>query len=303
MTNEYPIGAVAKATGLSVDTLRAWERRYNAVMPAHSERGRVYGDAEIRRLMLLKRAVDGGHPIGQVAGLRDAELEELNRQAQCYEGEGEPADTAAELKMIVAAMAACDVDATNEELGRLAALMRPTDLVHRVVLPLMRHAGRNWEKGRLQVAQEHALSACVRNLLGALLRLGPRGQSAGLLLLTTPSGELHEFGILAAALLAAGHGFRVAYLGPNLPAREILYAAGRNVPRVVVLGLMKTNATRTVRADVQRLARDLDPRTELWMGGGGAEEASRGIGRVLRLDDFASFEKHLERITALSRAS
>ncbi|MCX6620756.1 MAG: MerR family transcriptional regulator, partial [Acidobacteria bacterium] len=61
MPTLYPIRAVAKLTGIPVDTLRAWERRYRAVTPDRSARGRLYSDAEVRRLLLLRTAVDGGH--------------------------------------------------------------------------------------------------------------------------------------------------------------------------------------------------------------------------------------------------
>ena len=41
--DEYKIGAVSKITGIGTETLRAWERRYEAVVPGRSESGdRVY---------------------------------------------------------------------------------------------------------------------------------------------------------------------------------------------------------------------------------------------------------------------
>ena len=39
----YPIRAVAKLTGLGIDTLRAWERRHRAVTPVRDDRGRIRG--------------------------------------------------------------------------------------------------------------------------------------------------------------------------------------------------------------------------------------------------------------------
>ena len=74
---QYPIRAAASLTGLSIDTLRAWERRYQAVTPNRGKRGRAYGEGHIRRLILLRDAVVRGHAIGQVAGLEDGELEKL----------------------------------------------------------------------------------------------------------------------------------------------------------------------------------------------------------------------------------
>ena len=74
----HPIGVVSRRTGLKPDLIRAWERRYGAVAPGRSDtRRRFYSDADIARLQLLKRVVDTGRSIGQVANLSNEELESL----------------------------------------------------------------------------------------------------------------------------------------------------------------------------------------------------------------------------------
>ncbi len=306
MPVEYPIRAAAKLTGISLDTLRAWERRYNAVTPSRTERGRFYDERAIRRLLLLKSAVESGRSIGQVASLPDAELEELQRNAQSLGRKPDipssPEPATPVLRPLLDAIGGYDYATANDELGRLALLLRPNELVHRVVLPLMRLAGENWENGLFQIAQEHMLSACVRNLLGGLIRLQNGALGARPILFTTPPGELHEFGILAGAMLAVGHGLGVSYLGPNLPAREVLPAVAKSNPQAVVLGIMKTNATPAVLEDVHQLAAELPLSSELWLGGSGASTISAGLTRdgFLVLQDFTHFERHLTRLSAKS---
>ena len=63
-TAPYPIRAVAKLTGVAIDTLRAWERRHSAVTPIRDDRGRMYTDADIARLRLLRGAVEHGRRLG-----------------------------------------------------------------------------------------------------------------------------------------------------------------------------------------------------------------------------------------------
>jgi len=79
----YRIGTVAGLTGLDPHTIRAWERRHDAVRPARTARGlRLYDDAAIERLQLLKGLVDCGEPIGRIAHRSDEELRsELRRMA------------------------------------------------------------------------------------------------------------------------------------------------------------------------------------------------------------------------------
>ncbi|MDY6920820.1 MAG: MerR family transcriptional regulator [Pseudomonadota bacterium] len=74
---QYRIGAVAKLTGLSVHNLRVWEKRHSAVQTERTESGRrVYSEAALNRLKLLKACVDHGLAISSVAGMSDEELRE-----------------------------------------------------------------------------------------------------------------------------------------------------------------------------------------------------------------------------------
>jgi DNA-binding transcriptional MerR regulator len=75
--SNYRIGAVARLTGITADTLRVWERRYAVVTPQRSAKGgRRYSRDDVLRLALIKRLVDAGHAIGSVANLEGPELQQ-----------------------------------------------------------------------------------------------------------------------------------------------------------------------------------------------------------------------------------
>src|SRR5271166_1488458 len=138
MQTRYPIRAVAKITGLSLDTLRAWERRYRAVVPERSARGRQYGAAQIERLLLLGQLVQKGHAIGGIASLADQELKNLLAQ-QPRQPTIEPAGDV--LAPVLSAIEGFDSARTGDELSRLAAVLSPRDLIYEVAVPLMREVG------------------------------------------------------------------------------------------------------------------------------------------------------------------
>ena len=69
VSKQYPIRVVSRMTGLSVDTLRAWERRYKVVSPERSAHGRLYEEADVQRFLRLRSLVGKGFAIGGVAGL------------------------------------------------------------------------------------------------------------------------------------------------------------------------------------------------------------------------------------------
>ena len=70
----YRIGTVANLTGVAVERLRAWERRYG-LAPAHRDgRTRYYSGAQLSRLKRIKQLIDQGHPISSLAGLSHEQL-------------------------------------------------------------------------------------------------------------------------------------------------------------------------------------------------------------------------------------
>jgi len=298
----YPIRAAANLTGLSIDTLRAWERRYQAVTPIRGERGRVYGEREIRRLILLRDAVARGHAIGQVAGLEDSALEKLlvgpvpAAQTTGLDRTDQPVSDA--LLPVVAAIESFDYATANFQLGRLAALLPVDTLVSEVVFPLMKLVGERWHGGTLSIAQEHMTSSIVRNLLGGLVRLSASSNHSQRILFATPSGELHEFGILASAMLAAADGFEALYLGSSLPALEIVAAAEQTSPRAIVVGIKASEPTQGTIEELRILALKLPKTVELWLGGSNVKKTLASIGsvRTIALEDFSELEEHLARL-------
>ena len=289
METRYPIRAVAKLTGLSLDTLRAWERRYQAVAPERSARGRQYGPGHIERLLLLGQLVQKGHAIGGIAALADRELRKLLAQP--------PGRAAIEVEPstdltgpILTAIGRFDQTRAGDELNRLAAALSPRDLVYEVALPLMRDVGIRWHNGTLAIAHEHLVSHLLRNLLGSMTRLFRPSGARFKMVLATPAGEQHEFGILASGMLISIAGIEPIYLGPDLPAGEIAEAARRTSAKAVVLGI--TVIAENTAKEVRAIATAMPRASEIWIGGAsGAHLDLAKLGKkAVLLKDLPSFE-------------
>jgi DNA-binding transcriptional MerR regulator/methylmalonyl-CoA mutase cobalamin-binding subunit len=300
--SQYPVRAVAQLTGISIDTLRAWERRYGAVVPGRDARGRMYSQADVARLRLLQEAVARGHPIGRVARLSDPELRTLTEPVLPAHPDVAPRPSSALVgpASLAAAIERLDQSDVEAQLARAAALLRPADLVSDVMMPALRHVGETWHSRPLGIAQEHLLSSAVRSLLGSLMHLYDRSDVPGRLLFATPAGERHEFGALAAALVARSGGLGAIYLGPDLPADDIADMAAVVEADVVVLGVtMSGGEGDRVDKEVQSIARRLPRDAELWLGGPAAERVGDVLkSRALVLPDFARLEAQLAAIGA-----
>jgi MerR family transcriptional regulator, light-induced transcriptional regulator len=291
----YPIRAVARMTGLSLDTLRAWERRYDAVSPSRGRRGREYTDDDVARLRSLGELVSSGYSIGAVAPLEATELAALLAAArgeaarnQAARGSG-PATV--DLQPLVTALAQYDLRSLEATLNRHAVILPPADLVSAVVIPLLREIGHLWEAGGLRPSQEHAVSAVVRSVLGGLLRTVARPDGSPSVLFATPAGERHELGLLCAAVLAAAAGCRVVYLGPDLPAEDIGHAAARSRAGIIVLSATTPDAVS--RRELKALGEQLQP-FEIWVGGPAARTLLDAFGARARLvADLTGIDKEI----------
>src|SRR5690606_23453951 len=72
----FPVKAAAELSGLTPETLRAWERRHVAVVPHRDARGhRLYDSAMVERPDRLHRLPCGGNAIRDLAPLDDEALD------------------------------------------------------------------------------------------------------------------------------------------------------------------------------------------------------------------------------------
>jgi DNA-binding transcriptional MerR regulator len=249
-------------TQLSIDTLRAWEKRYAAVRPVRKNGIRFYSEADIERLSLLRQAVAHGHSIGDVSGLSNPALKSL---AQPRTERTRTAAAERPIETIMTAIEGFQYAAADRELRHLASLMTPRELIHNVALPLLQMVGEQWHDQRLRIAQEHMITQLLSNLLAGMTRIYAPERPPATVLTATLSDDLHGFGILAASILAAGAGLGVIHLGPNLPVKEIVYATKRSGADVVLLSLTNPH-DRTLREEqLRRVRSGLPAAVELWI--------------------------------------
>jgi len=298
----YPIRAVSLMTGVSIDTLRAWERRYNAVTPVRDGRGRMYSDADVRRIKRLRDTVAAGHAIGRVAAMSDEQLARMALAAApavVAAARRAPHAAVLDTASIIEALERFDAATVETELARAAALLRAPELLRDVLVPVLTEVGERWHNGRGRIAHEHLLSASVRNILGSLLRVHQKAGMPETLLFATPAGERHEFGTLGAAMMAASGGLGAIYLGPDLPSDDIVEVTTVVAIEVVALGVSDVGDTERVEKEVAAVAKRLAPHVELWLGGRGAERLAKKLkGRALPLATYDSLEHQLVRLGA-----
>jgi DNA-binding transcriptional MerR regulator/methylmalonyl-CoA mutase cobalamin-binding subunit len=300
-SRRHPIGVAARRTGLKPDLIRAWERRYGAVEPGRTEtRRRFYSDADIERLLLLRRVVSTGHGISQVAGLSNDELKGMI--ADEPEGRDLPAppdasragDTAAPfLTLCLSAAQRLDVHDLELQLERASVALSRINLLEKLLVPLMHRIGDLWQRGELRPIHEHMASAVVRTFLGGMRGAYHLSTTAPHLIVTTPARQLHELGALIVAATAAAEGWHTTYLGPDLPPEEIAAAAVQKGARAVAISIVYPPDDPMLKDDLKRMRLLLPPSTELLIGG----RASRAYTPIL--EEIGAV--HVESLSELRR--
>jgi len=280
----HPIQVVSRRTGLTADVLRVWEKRYAVVEPGRSEGGRrLYSDDDVERLRLLHRASEVGRRIGRVAELSTDELRTMVREDERQEarvrGSQPSAAGSPDQHLAVAWQAVENFDPKGLE----SALMRATialsapGLIDDVAAPLLQRIGESWAHGELRPGNEHLASAVMRQVLSSLVASCSPEMEAPRIVVATPSGQIHEFGALFAAAVAASEGWRVLYLGTDLPGEDIAQVAEETGADAIALSLVYPPSDRRTSAAIETLGSTIAGAVAVTAGGASAGSYSDAL--------------------------
>lgn len=299
---QHPMAVVTRRTGLSPELIRAWERRHHAVQPTRTYGNRrLYTDRDVDRLLLLRQAVEAGWQIGHIARVRDEQLRALLERSRPGSPTGgrpgelsarKPADLLARCLDDVVELDApglqAHLDEAAVELGRI-------DMVDHVLVPLFQRIGSDCAGGQLRIANEHLASAVAARFLESLQGAYPPAEDAPGLVVATPAFQHHHLGALLAAATGRMEGWRTTYLGPNLPAEEIVAAARLRRARAVAVSITHPANDPRLDAELERLGRLLQGVAQLLVGGAAARTHQAVLDAVgaRHLDDLASLRAYL----------
>nr|BFD60356.1 hypothetical protein CKG001_24630 [Bdellovibrio sp. CKG001] len=235
------IDQVNQLTGLSQATLRNWEKRYGFPKPQRSEGGhRLYDVNEVKKIREVVSLCKGGIKI-------------LEAIETVLRGEGAPVVASAAaapsavmveslnegIHQVLKALYKYDMDLAEQYLSRLGMRLSETDLLEMVYPQLLMQVGDDWENSRINIAQEHFSWNFLRTRLLNYFKTNKMGVNQPKVLLTTPSGELHEGGLIVLAAYLMLKGWQVYYLGVNLPMEDLLHAYEGIEPDIVCLSAIE----------------------------------------------------------------
>jgi len=272
----YAIRYVSQRTGLTPHVIRAWEKRYKAVVPLRSPKNRrLYSEEDVQRLLLLKRVTDEGHNISHIAKLDSSALLELARQ----EASMAPWATNSNSRHLqqkaaqdyrnecLSAVINLDPDRLNRSYDQATVHLTRSALLKEVIVPLFEEIGNLWRNGSLKIINEHMATSVTRTLLLNMLGATAGSDTAPRIVIATAVGQWHDMGALTVALTAAEYGWHPLYYGPNLPVEEIAAAVEQSSARAVAISITHLLEHHPLVNELRKLRRYIGNDLIIYVGG------------------------------------
>src|SRR6478736_9626710 len=288
----YTIKRAAELTGISVATLRAWERRYGVVSPQRSDGGyRLYGPEDVRALAIMNSLVNEGWSAREAAAETTRRLssrDPAGRETSFGPGdrEGRGARVAPlrpggryqseDAEAFIRAAERLDSASATAVLDARFALGTFEHVIDDWLMPTLQRVGEEWAHGRLTVAGEHLVAYAVQRRLAAAYEAASGRADGPSLVIGLPPGARHELGLLAFAVAARRVGFSTVYVGADLPVADWVTAVEARGAVGIVLAVPRPEDVKPAQKIVDTL-RARRPQLVIGLGGGQQDAVEGGI--------------------------
>jgi len=257
---KYTIKNVSAQTGILPVTLRAWERRYQVLSPGRSgNRYRLYSDRDVAVLRWLKSRIQNSISISFAVD----ELLQYTRNGtwpeavptgillESSQSNTPPVKFARRLYLLLINY---DESGAGELIREILANYDLKTITIEIFTPCLVEIGEAWNRGEIKITTEHFASAYIRGKLMSLLQAYPAKRNVPFIVIAGAPSEEHEIGALMMAVLLRSEGFRVEFLGTDIPLDDLVYHARYEKPDMIVL----TATTRTAALELKRMQEKLD---------------------------------------------
>lgn len=278
------IAAAEEATGITRELLRMWERRYEFPRPLRNAAGdRVYSREQIEKLRLVRQLLALGFRPGYLVHLSTSELQNI-LQAHAPRAD-DITDTLRE--ELMAALKSRDTgkirDHLNHQLTRNG--------LYEFVVNFLPYAnfivGDEWQKGRVEIHEEHLYTEQVQALLRVTMDnlLPPRPDSPRVMLSTAP-GEPHTLGIFMVEALLRLERISATSFGAQMPDKDMAQAAIKHKMDIVALSFSASYPINKAADFLEGLRFRLPSRVDIWAGGGAIRGTRRHLEGIRLVPDL-----------------
>lgn len=251
ISTTYTIQMASKISGVGVHTIRAWEKRYKALVPVRDASGhRTYSKTDVEKLMLLSELCLLGYTISKVAALSIDELKsnlkDLGKTDESFESQDfnlisdskSVMDPSQSMPILQFALRSYNLGVVNVELAKLKTMLSSRDYALYILSPLALTLSELSNNGTFTSTQEQAVRSILKFHMGYnLYHPNTKLEKSNVnVIVGGMEGDLNDLGLGSVGLLCGHYGFHYTYLGADLSSEAISDAAKSFEVNLVILG-------------------------------------------------------------------
>jgi len=221
---------IVALTGIKAHTLRKWETRYNFLEPERTDTNiRYYSDTQLKKLMNIGILTRKGYRISKIDKMSDEEIHEQISKSLL------DSSTEDEIGALIISTLEMDEVTFDEVLNAHIKSKGLFETTAQLIYPFLNQVGVLWGINKVMPAQEHFVSNLIKKKMFAAIDALPNPEKdAPVILMFLTENEHHEIGLLLAYYLARDMGWKVYYLGQNVPIGNIKQVIAVVKPKIML---------------------------------------------------------------------
>jgi methanogenic corrinoid protein MtbC1 len=218
--NIFSIKDLENLSGIKAHTIRIWEKRYNVLHPMRTDTNiRLYSLSSLQKLLNITLLHDYGYKISKIATFPEDKIPEMvlgiisNINAKNHA-----------VNAFKMAMMNFDQELFSNTYNWLREEKSFNEIFHQVFIPLMEEIGLLWQTDTITPAHEHFISCLIiKKILINIEKVENNKpvHTDKVFVLSLPLHEIHELGLLFLHYEIVSKGYKVIYLGENLPIENL----------------------------------------------------------------------------------
>jgi DNA-binding transcriptional MerR regulator len=223
VAQQFSIKDLEHFTGVKSHTIRAWEQRYNLLVPKRTATNiRYYSGDDLKKLLNVSYLMYHGMKISKIADLGDEALIDKVSEVQIEEG-----GLSAVFSRLKLSMLNYDEALFNEIVREHSNEYGLEKTVLEVFLPFLSQIGVLWLTNSICPAQEHFISHLMRQVLNSAVDCLQEDlkSDAPIAVLYLPEREIHDISLLFIHFLCRKYQIRSVFLGASVPFSDLMGVA------------------------------------------------------------------------------
>lgn len=287
--SQYKISDLENLSGIKSHTIRIWEQRYGLLEPHRTETNiRYYDDEHLRKLLNTVTLIDAGYKISAVGGLTvpaiEKEIEKLSLSA----------DIGIKESIFINQLITAGLEYNEEKFAHhFEELINTFGFIagyEKVIYPMLEKIGFLWLANDLNPAQEHFITTLIKQKAYAAINDLPIvNNSKQNWLLFMPENDHHDMGLLVSSYILRKSGYKVCFLGADVPYSSVVEAANFNKSTHLLFFVVARQKEGDIESLQKNISKDFKTQTTVICCSKNIAKALPNTSNQIKISSFKGF--------------